>query len=389
MCGKWASNQPPAARVLASFGQKTPSGGQMTPLQHVVDGGFVQTRSAIYNRRMIPTFALFNHKGGVGKTTLAVNVSDALVDLGVRVLLVDADPQCNLTAFFLTEEQLDDLLEWSDDDDKGQTLWSAIKPVVTGKGPIKKINPIKLKSGLFLCPGDVLLADYEEELPAAWIDSFARKTRGYDVMSALSRTIRGMGEQCDVDLIIYDVGPNVGALNRAILLDSDFFATPVSADLFSLRALSTVGRSLARWIADWKTVRKLATKETFGELIEGRPVFLGYITSAYKVASGRLATRPHEYWEAKIAPRVKTRIVEDIRKEDPALVPYNGSKLAAIKNFHSLAPQAQANGLAIGKLKGNVNPGYYPQIEEAAAEFRALAKEIIKRTGIKPGGVAS
>lgn len=56
------------------------------------------------------TLALFNHKGGVGKTTLAVNVTDALVDLGLRVLMVDADPQCNLTAFFLSEKDLDDLL---------------------------------------------------------------------------------------------------------------------------------------------------------------------------------------------------------------------------------------------------------------------------------------
>ena len=78
------------------------------------------------------TLALFNHKGGVGKTTLVVNVTDALVDLGMRVLMVDADPQCNLTSFFLTEEDLDALLGESDEVDGG-TIWSAIKPVVDGK----------------------------------------------------------------------------------------------------------------------------------------------------------------------------------------------------------------------------------------------------------------
>jgi hypothetical protein len=232
-------------------------------------------------------------------------------------------------------------------------------------------------------PGDVLLADYEEELPSAWTDSFARKTRGYDVMCALSRAVRDMGERVDVDLIIYDVSPNVGPLNRSILLDADFFSPPVSADLFSLRALSTVGRSLGRWIRDWKTIRKLASSVDCKTLLEGRPVYLGYITSAYKVASGRLATRPHEYWEAKIAPRVRDRIVEDIREVDSAIVPYNGNKLAAIKNFQSLAPQAQEFGLAIGKLKGHVNPGYYPQIEEANDEFQALAREIVKRTKLR------
>ena len=98
---------------------------------------------------------------------------------------------------------------------------------------------------MFICPGDVLLSDYEEELPAAWTGSFARKPRDYDVTSALSRAARQLGKKCNADIIIFDVGPNVGPLNRTILLDMDYFATPVGADLFSLRALSTVGR-------DWR-----------------------------------------------------------------------------------------------------------------------------------------
>jgi hypothetical protein len=76
--------------------------------------------------------------------------------------------------------------------------------------------------------------------------------------------------------------------------------------------------------------------------------------------------------------------VEDLRNVSPKLVPFSGSnKIATIKDFHSLAPQAQVNGLAIGKLRGQVNPGYYSQVEEAATEFRALAREVVKRMGIK------
>jgi cellulose biosynthesis protein BcsQ len=327
------------------------------------------------------TVALFNHKGGVGKTTLAVNIADALIDLGKKVLLVDADPQCNLTSFYLAEKQLDELLGESDDD-LGGTLWSAIKPVVEGKGPIRDIDAFSIpgRDGLFLCPGDVLLADYEEELPASWTGSFARKSRDYDVTCALSRAARGLGKKYGVDFVIYDVGPNVGPLNRTILLDSDFFATPVAADLFSLRALSTVGRSLARWIRDWKTVRALADPKERGELLLGHPVYLGYITSAYKVASGRSATHPHDYWDGKIAPRVRSRIVEDLKAVDPTLTPFEGNnKLGAIKNFQSLAPQGQLSGLAIGKLRGHVNGGYYAQVEEAAQEFEQLSREMLRR----------
>lgn len=328
------------------------------------------------------TLAIFNHKGGVGKTTLSVNIADAMADLGYSVLLVDADPQCNLTSFFLSEKELDELLGESDDVNGG-TIWSAIKPVVDGKGPIKEIEAYEIRKNLFLCPGDVLLADYEEELPGAWTGSFARKSRDYDVMCALSSAVRGLAAQYEVDLVIYDVGPNVGPLNRTILLDADFFATPVAADLFSLRALATVGRSLARWITDWATVRNLASPADRDLLLRGRPIYLGYITSAYKVASGRAATRPHEYWEAKIAPRVRDRIVADLRKVDPSLVPHGSNKIGAIKNFQSLAPQAQSSGVAIGKLRGHVNPGCNAQVEEAASEFDHLARELLKRMGLK------
>lgn len=52
-------------------------------------------------RKAVKKIALFNHKGGVGKTTLTVNITDALAESGKTVLLVDADPQCNLTSFYL------------------------------------------------------------------------------------------------------------------------------------------------------------------------------------------------------------------------------------------------------------------------------------------------
>jgi cellulose biosynthesis protein BcsQ len=329
------------------------------------------------------TLSLFNHKGGVGKTTLAVNVADAFADLGLRILLVDADPQCNLTSFYLDENQLDKLLGDSDGN-KGNTIWSAIKPVVDGKGPIRQIEPFMVREGsLLLCAGDVLLADYEEELPAAWTGSFARKERDYDVMCALSSAVRSLATKNKCDIVIYDVGPNVGALNRTVLLDCDYFATPVAADLFSLRALATVGRSLARWIRDWETVRQLASPKDQNRLLVGQPKYLGYITSAYKVASGRIATRPHEYWEKKIAPRVRECVVEDLRKVHVSLVPQASNKIAAIKDFHSLAPQAQAKGLAIGKLRGHVNPGYLPQVVEADSEFHDLARELLNRMGVQ------
>jgi cellulose biosynthesis protein BcsQ len=332
----------------------------------------------------VKKIALFNNKGGVGKTTLTINIADALCDLGKRVLLVDADPQCNLTSFYIDEAELDELLGASEDEGlTAQTIWSAVRPVVRGRGGIKQIDPWILEDALALVPGDVLLAEYEEELPAAWTYSFARNTRGYDVMGALSKAVDELGRLVDADVCLYDVGPNVGALNRTILLDCDYFITPVAADLFSLRALSTVGRAIGKWIRDWQTVRSLATSENKRTLLRGRPAFLGYIPSAYKVKTGRDATGPHVDWEKRIAPRVRDKVADELRKVDQSLVPPSGSyKLPGIKNFHSLAPEAQKYGIAIGKLRGRVNPGYYDQVDEADSQFAQLASDVVKRAGL-------
>jgi cellulose biosynthesis protein BcsQ len=328
----------------------------------------------------VKKIALFNHKGGVGKTTLTINLADAFADLGKTVLVVDADPQCNLTSFYMEETDLEKILGESDEDESESTLWSAVRPVVKGRGPPTEIASWEITNNrVHLLPGDVLLSDYEEELPTAWTECFARKTRGYDVTTALAKVVNSAGERIGADICLYDVGPNVGALNRSIILDCDYFITPVAADLFSLRALTTVGRSIAKWVRDWKTIRTLSSPEDRKMLPLGMPKYLGYITSAYKVNSGRTASDPHAEWEKRIAPRVRDRIVQDLRAVDASLVPEGGNKLGGIKHFHSLAPEAQRHGVAIGKLRGLVNPGHYGQVDEAADEFHLLAREIVKR----------
>lgn len=327
--------------------------------------------------------AFFNHKGGVGKTTLTVNIADALSEMGKTVLLVDADPQCNLTSFYLDEPKLESLLEESDEKD-GNTLWSAVKPVVEGRGAILEIPSIQVPDRqIHILPGDVLLSDYEEVLPEAWTECFARRTRGYDITTALARVTSATAKRVNADVCLYDVGPNVGALNRAVLLDCDYFLTPVAADLFSLRALSTVGRSVGKWITDWQTILDLASVPDKKRLFHGKPSYLGYVTSAFKVNSGASAANPHAEWEKKIAPRVRDRIIKELVAIDPALVfTGSGNKVGGVKHFHSLAPAAQKYGIAIGSLRGQVNPGHYPQVDEARDQFTAIARELIKRAGI-------
>jgi len=327
------------------------------------------------------SIALFNHKGGVGKSTLAVNIAGGLVDQGKRVLIVDADPQCNISSFFVEERFLDERLGESAESEQGKTIWSAVKPVVEGTGDVMEIPVYKAtdtNDNLMLIIGDVLLSQYEEELPAAWTDSFARKSRGYAVMGAMHRAVNRLATKYRADVVVYDVGPNVGPLNRSIILGCDAFITPVAPDLFSLRALTSVGTAVARWIKDWRTVQLLAPEDRRQELLSATPTYLGYIVSAFK-AYGGSKSQPHEYWEGKIAPREKTRIIDVLRQIDPKLVLDPPYKIADVKHYHSLAAVAQDKGLPLGWLGGQANSGYAPEISAANSLFRKIAMEVYSR----------
>lgn len=324
------------------------------------------------------SLTLFNHKGGVGKTTLTINLAAGFADLGERVMIVDADPQCNVSAFFLEEAELDRLLGETEESESGATIWSAIKPVVDGRGDVVAVPHRDLKNNLILVPGDVLLSRYEEELPSAWIDSFARKSRGYDVMCAMSAAVDAIARNAQATLVMYDVGPNVGPLNRAILLGSDYFVTPVAPDLFSLRALTSVGGAMERWIRDWQTIRSLASTSEARRILHGQPTYLGYIVSAFKAYGGG-KTMPHEHWERRIAPRVKARVVDVLAEIDPDLVGPSSHKLGEVKHFQSLTSIAQDYGVPLSWLQGSANPGYNPEISTARENFQRIARQIRSR----------
>ena len=228
---------------------------------------------------------IYNHKGGVGKTTLTINIAAALAELGKSVLLVDSDPQCNLTSYLLSDEIVDDLLDHSDGPD-GKTIWTAVKPVFNQVGETETVKPVDI-SKLTLLPGDIRLSEFEEFLGEAWTDSFKRRLGGLRAIASISDLVSKVSDQRRFDFVFYDTGPNIGPLNRVLLLDSDFFIVPVACDLFSVRALSTLGQTLKKWILDARTIASLA--QDGAPLLLAKPHFLGYIPQRFKVYGQTMA----------------------------------------------------------------------------------------------------
>ncbi|WP_437769507.1 AAA family ATPase [Sorangium sp. So ce281] len=333
---------------------------------------------------MVTSIALFNHKGGVGKTTLTVNIARAFGQLGVKTLLVDADPQCNATAFYLPEDAVDSLLDESVDPEEGGTIWSGIAKYVRGRGEVRAVATYDVGPNVALLPGDVLLGGFEDRLSTAWRESFSRDATAIDLMSAIFRSAQATAESVDAQLIMYDVGPSVGSLNRSVLLGCDHYCVPVGCDLFSLRALKTVGRTVSSWVRDWSTIAGLVTDVDDVTLLPGTPAFVGYVTQHFNIYRGR-STKPFAEWEARIAPRVTRDLISPLRVDNPALAPnYPSNKLGEVPAFHGLAPLAQDYGMPIGGLRNcqGVNSGYYEKIAEADELFLRLANQLKARMGL-------
>jgi len=318
--------------------------------------------------------SVFNHKGGVGKTTLTMNLASTLADMGRRVLVVDTDPQCNLTSYLIADDVVDDLLDKADSEE-GKTIWSALRPISEATGGFRVIKPFRTPvANLFLLPGDIRLSEFEVDLSEFWAQGFQRKIKGFRGTTAISELVGAVAENIRADYIFYDSGPNIGALNRCILLDCDYFIVPVACDLFSLRALRTLGRTLVSWIRDWQTVSALAPEET--PLLVGKPKFLGYVPGGFRVYGGAIAQQ-HSYYLSQIEKDIHSQIVTLLRKVDPDLVQGSMSqfKLGEIKNFGSLVPSSQRDGLPFYAVQS----GTQEQRADAKQALTALAKKVEQR----------
>jgi chromosome partitioning protein len=200
--------------------------------------------------RMIPVLAFFNNKSGVGKTTLVYHVAWKLADLGLRVLAADLDPQANLTGAFLDEDQLEEI--WPDPPEVPKTVFGSLKPLIKGTGDISDAEVSRINSSLSLLPGDIALSSFEDELSTQWPNCLDGHERAFRVTSALWRILQNSAALTGSQVILMDLGPNLGAINRAALIASDFLVVPLAPDLFSLQGVRNLGPAIRRWRSGWK-----------------------------------------------------------------------------------------------------------------------------------------
>jgi cellulose biosynthesis protein BcsQ len=327
----------------------------------------------------IPVIAFFNNKGGVGKTSLVYHLAWMYADLGMRVLAADLDPQANLSAAFLEEERLEQL--WPDGDHP-QTIFGCVQPLLRGVGDVSEAHVEQVDYKLGLLVGDLALSRYEDSLSEVWPKCNDRDERAFRVVSAFWRIMHAAAVAQGVNLILMDLGPNLGAINRAALISADYVVIPLSPDLFSLQGLRNLGPTLRRWREEW---RERSGKNPAADLAlpTGRMEPLGYIVLQHSVRLDR-PVKAYDRWIARIPYEYREEVLGRDRDgtPEPSADP---NRLKLLKHYHSLMPLAQEAHKPMFHLKSadGAIGAHLQAVQGAYTDFKELAKSIASRAGIQ------
>ena len=304
---------------------------------------------------MIPLVSLFNHKGGVSKTTTAFNLGWAMADRGKRVLIVDADPQCNLTGTVLGFDGVNDFSKFYKDN-PGANISDCLTPVFQGTGA--KLVPATISKtpnkNLFLLAGNIDLSENETQISVALSTSAAIPAL-QNIPGSVCALLRMTAQENKLDAVIIDMSPSVGALNQCLLMGSDFFIVPTSPDYYCNQAISSLARVLPRWNTGVSLFRSTALSYPFPD---APPKFCGIISQRYRPRSGNPA-QSFQQWIDVIKQTVLNELVPvlvsnkmaitvpEFNASSPSDSPYN---LINIADFNSLIAQSQKHNTPVFAL---------------------------------------
>lgn len=343
----------------------------------------------------VPVLTFFNNKDGVGKTSLVYHLSWMFSDLGIRTLAVDLDPQANLSSAFLTEDDFESLFERNDSAPPA-TIQQALRPLIEGFGdvqlpdlyhasdahrPTQSELPITDVQPLWLLPGDLLLSTFEDQLSETWPKCSNGDIRAFRVTSAFWRVMQMAATQVNAGLILVDVGPNLGAINRAALIASDHVIIPLAPDLFSLQGLRNLGPRLRSWRQDWQEKLLKFPGGNFN-LPPALTKPVGYIVQQHAVRLDR-PVKAYARWMDRIPGEYRQSVLGS--PPEPGVVVNNDPHcLATLKNYRSLMPLAQEARKPMFNLKtaDGAMGSHATAALEVYMDYKRLAMQIAARANI-------
>jgi len=322
--------------------------------------------------------AFFNNKGGVGKTSLVYHLAWAYVDLGLRVVAADLDPQANLSAAFLDDERLEEV--WSGEEHE-DTVFGAIRPLLRGVGDVSQPHLESINGPLSVLIGDLFLSSFEDSLSQEWPKCMDGQERAFRVLSAIWRILQFAARFHRADMILTDLGPNLGAINRAALIAADYIVIPMSPDIFSLQGLRNLGPTLRKWRGEWQTrLPKNPAKDLDLPRGDMRPA--GYIVLQHSVRLDR-PVKAYDRWIQQIPTEYRKAVLDEPTANGPS-IDSDPHCLKLLKHYRSLMPLAQEARKPVFHLRAadGAIGSHLQAAQQAGRDFRALAETIAAKVGV-------
>ncbi|MDG9671258.1 AAA family ATPase [Hahella sp. CR1] len=349
---------------------------------------------------MTTTISVFNNKGGVGKTSIIWNLSVSLADKGNNVLLIDFDPQCNLSIACLGDREFSELLESSDEHPFGETIKAFALPYIQQNrmGDVYTFSPKTEPQGgtLHIAPGDFWLNTFSDILNV-----------GTDVISGsglyrfiLPELIAQQAEAINhitYDYVLIDLPPSFNTLVRSALYCSDYFLVPCTPDLFSAYCVGLIGEMLPSFIRDWEQ-----GKERYLEVNprdntishKGMPKFGGWVFNGFDTRK-RDGVKREVGADAEHHRSIRRSIEEEMMPQLRKIKAYNAvpdfvkvEPVAGIEDLNVMAPDSIIQNVPIRYLsdfrptnalrgRGQWAHNQIDLMNEMADEYDKLAQYII------------
>ena len=324
------------------------------------------------------TIAFFNNKGGVGKTSLVYHIAWMFAERGVPALAVDFDPQSNLTSMFLDDERMVSL--W--DDGEPETVFDSLQPLMNRTGDIAKPHVEQVNDRLGLIVGNLALSRFEDLLSENWPKCLDAQEAAFRVITAFYRIILAAVEQFPAEVVLIDVGPNLGAINRSALIAADQVVLPLAPDLFSLQGLKNLGPTLRDWRKGWKKRIDELPENTGIEVPSGEMQPAGYVIMQHGIRDSR-PVHAYQRWMDRI-PGVYREVVLNESVSRPPTVAADPHNLALLKHYRSLMPlamEARKPMFSLRPADGAIG-AHVEAVRACHDDFLRLAKRIANNAGI-------
>ncbi|MDX4953807.1 ParA family protein [Delftia acidovorans] len=358
------------------------------------------------------TISVFNNKGGVGKTTLTFHLGNALAELGHKTLIIDLDPQCNLTILGLPEETLNDVWQAEEafiDDFRAardnlpkkkldnlltspRSIHFLLKPTEDGLSDLDNLSPpFEIASNLHLIPGRLTMHLYEDAIARRWSDVYQGDPLAVRTVTRPRQLAEAYAKAYGYEFVIMDTSPSLGTLNKVVISTADGFLIPCMPDMFSQYGIKNIGNSLTSWRKQFETIYHLLSAEKRKSFPENFVRLLGYTIYNAKKYAGKpmdLATAHHNFAiqipdaiRSYISPDIRSHLSEEILKKPiggSAIMHTHNTMPSMAQKYHT--PMWRVPSVALDSSDTPTIAGNRNSYEITKVKYKEFAKDLLTRT---------